>query len=267
MPWTFAHPAAVLPLRKYCSVPYAFAALVCGSLSPDIGYYCNRFPMAIASHHFEGSIRYCMPLSIALLIVFILLHRSFFTLLPQPHRDVFLTNLKKYRFAWYHIFIWMVAALLGAWSHIAWDSFTHQSGWSVKQLPFLKQDIFHRKMTYFPIYQVLQYASTVFGCMLFFFMYLKKVRQQKLSVFRFYKADLWRWLFIITVCAVSFIHAWSPAVQRAKPFHGLYSFRVFSFCLAVDATNVFLLCVFTSCILLSGYSFVKNGFLKRCLNC
>jgi WD40 repeat protein len=37
MPWTFAHPAAVLPLRKFCADRLSFAGLVVGSVSPDIG--------------------------------------------------------------------------------------------------------------------------------------------------------------------------------------------------------------------------------------
>src|ERR1700744_2163138 len=35
MPWTFAHPAAVLPLRKALRSRLSFCALVVGSMSPD----------------------------------------------------------------------------------------------------------------------------------------------------------------------------------------------------------------------------------------
>ncbi|MBA3727450.1 MAG: DUF4184 family protein, partial [Armatimonadetes bacterium] len=38
MPWTFSHPAAVLPLRRLCPQSLDFAALVIGSTTPDIGY-------------------------------------------------------------------------------------------------------------------------------------------------------------------------------------------------------------------------------------
>jgi hypothetical protein len=37
MPWTFAHAAAVLPLRRCCPRRLHFPALVIGSLTPDFG--------------------------------------------------------------------------------------------------------------------------------------------------------------------------------------------------------------------------------------
>ncbi len=47
MPWTFAHPAAVLPLRPLKRL--SFGALVVGSIAPDIGYYLGRFDLAAAA--------------------------------------------------------------------------------------------------------------------------------------------------------------------------------------------------------------------------
>ena len=38
MPFPLAHPAAVLPFRRYCSRWLNFPALVIGSLVPDLGY-------------------------------------------------------------------------------------------------------------------------------------------------------------------------------------------------------------------------------------
>jgi Domain of unknown function (DUF4184) len=49
MPWTLAHPAAVLPLRPLCPHRLSFGALVVGSVSPDIGYYVSCFDLARAA--------------------------------------------------------------------------------------------------------------------------------------------------------------------------------------------------------------------------
>ena len=46
MPWTFAHPAAILPLRRFCPAPLDFSALVIGSMVPDLGYYSLLQPGA-----------------------------------------------------------------------------------------------------------------------------------------------------------------------------------------------------------------------------
>jgi len=54
MPWTFVHPAAVLPLRKYFANRHLFGAVVVGSISPDFGYYVGRFDMATTAHTLLG---------------------------------------------------------------------------------------------------------------------------------------------------------------------------------------------------------------------
>jgi Domain of unknown function (DUF4184) len=61
MPWTFVHPAAVLPLRQYCANRHLFGALVVGSVSPDLGYYVGRFDMATIAHTLLGLLIVCLP--------------------------------------------------------------------------------------------------------------------------------------------------------------------------------------------------------------
>ena len=48
MPATFAHPSAILPLRRLCPTYLDFSALVIGSLAPDVGYFLQRFDLATA---------------------------------------------------------------------------------------------------------------------------------------------------------------------------------------------------------------------------
>lgn len=89
MPWTFAHPAAVLALRRYCPRYLNFSALVVGSLSPDLGYYLDLFATAKFAHSFTGSLLVCLPLGILLMAVLFLLRKPFWFVLPQPHRAAF----------------------------------------------------------------------------------------------------------------------------------------------------------------------------------
>jgi hypothetical protein len=55
-----------------------------------------------------------------------------------------------------------LSILIGAWTHIAWDSFTHGDGWMVRRMPALSAPV-----TFFSytgeLCHVLQYASSVFG--------------------------------------------------------------------------------------------------------
>ena len=60
MPWTLSHPAAVLPLRRFSPRPLDFAALVVGSMTPDLGYYIDRFDLSTCPHP-AGSFVACVP--------------------------------------------------------------------------------------------------------------------------------------------------------------------------------------------------------------
>ena len=63
MPFPTAHPAAVLPLRRYCPRLFNFPALIIGSLVPDLGYPLARFyrQFGDTSHTFYGSFVFCLP--------------------------------------------------------------------------------------------------------------------------------------------------------------------------------------------------------------
>jgi hypothetical protein len=73
MPWTFAHPAAVLPLRPLKRLP--FGALAIGSIAPDIAYYFGRFDLAAAAHTLPGIVTLCLSIGLALIALVRVLHR------------------------------------------------------------------------------------------------------------------------------------------------------------------------------------------------
>ena len=54
MPWTLSHPAIVLPLRRFSPRPFDFAALVIGSMTPDIGFYIDRFDLSDIRAYLAG---------------------------------------------------------------------------------------------------------------------------------------------------------------------------------------------------------------------
>src|SRR5260221_11283718 len=91
MPWTFVHPAAVLPLRKYFVNRHLFGAVVVGSISPDFGYYVGRFDMATTAHTLLGLLIVCLPTGLALVVLIRILHRPVPNWLPQPHRQATLS--------------------------------------------------------------------------------------------------------------------------------------------------------------------------------
>jgi Domain of unknown function (DUF4184) len=165
MPFTFAHPAIVLPLtylpRKY----YSTTGLVVGSMAPDFEYFIRMKILSIYSHTFEGLFIFDLP--IAILISFLFhnaIKNALFDNLPN-YLSSRLNHFKAFHWNHYiqkHWIIVIISILIGSISHLFWDGFTHEHGFWVKQFPFLLNTT--------PIlnwnivnYKLLQHSSTIIG--------------------------------------------------------------------------------------------------------
>ena len=142
MPFPLAHPAAVLPLRRYCPRWLSFPALVIGSLSPDAGYLFGQAggpDWGTFSHGLLGSVAFCLPVGIVLLALFYGLRSPVVRLLPAPYQQAFLPFCRRPLGP-----LWVVvfSLLIGIWTHEVWDSFTHNEGWCVEHLPVLQCAVF-----------------------------------------------------------------------------------------------------------------------------
>ena len=133
MPFTLAHPAAVLlPLRRFCPRSWlSFPALIGGSISPDVGYCFGTLNMDDFSHGLSGSIAFCLPVGIVLLGIFYGLRSPVINLLPERHRNCL---LPLWRQPVGPALTVILSLLIGIWIHLVLDSFTHNSGWMVANL-------------------------------------------------------------------------------------------------------------------------------------
>ncbi|HXP62818.1 MAG TPA: DUF4184 family protein [Dongiaceae bacterium] len=125
MPFTLAHPAAVLPLRRFCPRFLSFPALVAGSLCPDAGYAFAWLGADELAHRFVGSFVLCLPVGLVLLGLFVRGRAWFVRLAPGPWQAVF-------RPLWLAPLgspgVVVCSLLVGTWTHLLWDSFTNQRG-------------------------------------------------------------------------------------------------------------------------------------------
>jgi hypothetical protein len=161
MPFTLAHPAAILPLR---GVRYLRTApLVIGALIPDLPYYLPRGTgRTLPTHTFVGSFTADLVLGYALLAVIFLLRQPLTALLSGRARWLCLAALAPLR---RRPLEWLFAApaiVVGVWTHLLWDSFTHSNGWMVHRVDALSVPVTIAGVTS-PVYHVLQYVSSVFG--------------------------------------------------------------------------------------------------------
>jgi hypothetical protein len=159
MPFPLAHPAAILPLRPFCQKHLNLAALVIGSLTPDLGYASGHLRVDLFSHRFAGSFGFCLPVGLILVAAFYRLRRPLVGVLPEGYRQAFLAACRRPAGSLVAI---IVSVLLGAWTHILLDSITHADGWLVEHLAFLRISLPWTSRGGLSIYALL-YAACTFG--------------------------------------------------------------------------------------------------------
>ncbi len=180
MPWTFAHPAAIVPLRSLCPRWLSFPALILGTMAPDISYYVGMHGQWRGFCHTpEGILAACLPVCLLLLALLLRFAAPLTVLLAEPHRTVVRSQLQPSPHARWRA--WAVAALsvlIGAATHVLWDSFTHQGHWGTELLPELDEPLLDAMDRQFHVTHLLQHLSTVLGVAVLAVVYRRKLRTQ-----------------------------------------------------------------------------------------
>ncbi|TLY69622.1 MAG: DUF4184 family protein [Gammaproteobacteria bacterium] len=162
MPFTLAHPAAILPLRglRYLRT----APLIIGAMIPDLPYYVPaRFGhFGPETHSLTGSFTTCLVFGYAALGCVFLLRRPLTALLSARARWLCLTALAPFRRRPLEWALAGVSIILGVWTHLLWDSFTHNDGWMVRRVAALSAPL---SFDWYSgtVCHVLQYLSSAFG--------------------------------------------------------------------------------------------------------
>jgi len=160
MPFTLSHAAAVLPLKN-SRLP--LAALMIGSMSPDFAYFLPFETLTRLSTHSPGGILFfCLPIGLAAWLLFVrVLERPTIELLPETWRDRFPRSDP--RFSLSALSLAGVAVIIGAVTHVVWDSFTHAITPVTLAFPVLHAEVFRLDGHSIRMYFFLQCLSSVFG--------------------------------------------------------------------------------------------------------
>lgn len=163
MPVTPAHPAAALPLRGLLGRLGSASALVIGSMTPDLAYFLPFSVPRSTSHSLAGLLYFCLPAGLGLWATYrVLLCPLFAAMLPQAiSRRLRVSGPLGWSLA--DCVAAAVSVLVGAVTHLAWDSFTHASGAAVGALPVLRARIPVAGFYHPHLYKVLQHASSIVG--------------------------------------------------------------------------------------------------------
>lgn len=167
MPFTFSHPAAILPLKYLPKRWFSLTGLVIGSMTPDFEYFIRIKVESRYSHTWTGLFWFDTPLALLLLYVYNIFIKDKLI----DHLPLFLNK----RFSGfknsgkpntrYYLFIIILSVLIGAATHIFWDDFTHPEGYFVKHIRLLKHHVFIFGHS-FLLYNILQHLSSFIGAVI-----------------------------------------------------------------------------------------------------
>ncbi|MGF7057478.1 DUF4184 family protein [Brassicibacter mesophilus] len=200
MPFTFSHPAMIIPIKEKWKRYSSLTGLALGSMSPDFEYFIRLAPIGRIGHEISSFLYFNLPISLLLAYIFHYIVKEQLILnAPKPissryywmtTQDWKLTSLKEFSIFIYSIFIGMV-------SHIFWDSFTHKSGYFVNQISLLSRqiEIINHSV---PIYKILQHGSTILGfAVIFIYLYSKRSRPEEIHPYHHFSKKLFYWFFIL----------------------------------------------------------------------
>lgn len=161
MPITISHAATAIPLRRF-RLP--LSALIMGTIVPDFEFFLRLSDHRVFAHTLPGLLLFCVPMGLFGLLVFHkLLKFPLLSLLPFSHRMRLYQPALSFSFLPIPRFLSIIAAiLLGAFSHVLWDAWTHD-GWMVTLFPFLGEPVFYAIGKWFKVYDIIAQASSVFG--------------------------------------------------------------------------------------------------------
>jgi hypothetical protein len=161
MPFTGSHVAAVLPL---CRKPFVTSALIIGSMAPDAPYYLHARPVGSAVTHTLPAVFGVN--AVVGLCVFALWHAilaaPFLDALPNDVADAIRSRtrvgLRARLFPMRQLARVYLSLVVGASTHVVWDSFTHWGRWGPTNIDWLRD-------VHGPLhgYAIAQHVSSVAG--------------------------------------------------------------------------------------------------------
>lgn len=194
VPFTLAHPVAVLPLRRFLWFP----GLVAGAVAPDLGYYVPVPP----THDVLGG----LLAGVVLLLVGRLLLPSLTALAPAFVRE------RVPRPGPVRRPVWRASSIVaGVLTHLVWDGFTQTNGWFVRRWAWLDVPVVgpHR------LYNVIGYVSSVGGMLLLLVLALRAPREHDWPS-RTGKSRYKFWIFIGLLTVLGAIWSLSDPVSQVS---------------------------------------------------
>jgi hypothetical protein len=174
------------------------------------------------THTFRGSITLCIPLGLLIIAFGLLMRRPLTALMSERARWVSLRAAERFASRPVNWLLAVPAVLVGSWTHILWDAFTHPGTWLVRRI-----DVLSAPITVFGISSevshVLQYASSIIGLAVLVYWYFQVAAEAPPEVADAGNQPTPRWLLLalvmVAAIAVGSLH-FVRTVSHSLTFYG-----------------------------------------------
>ena len=164
MPFTFSHTAATLLFKPWLhKQKLSYTALILGCMAPDFEYFLRLKMQGDYGHHFVGIFLIDLPVSIILaLLIHLFIRDQFIEYSPKflKQRLIIFQNINWLAYFRHNFWTVVISIIIGIFTHIVWDAFTHQTGFFVQQISYLQNTIQLGNLQV-KVFKLLQHASSV----------------------------------------------------------------------------------------------------------
>jgi hypothetical protein len=136
MPFTFAHPAAAIPLARPLGRYGVLSALVIGSMTPDFWIFLPVPVTRSQTHGLAGLLWFCAPMGILMYLLFhAVLKQPLLSLLPAKYAARLAFHVASQpRLPRAPLAAVLVSVIAGSLTHVLWDQLTHAQSRGVTPL-------------------------------------------------------------------------------------------------------------------------------------
>jgi len=164
MAFTTSHPAAVLALNYLPKRWVSLTALVIGSMIPDFEYFIRMTMQTRYSHTPLGLFWFDLPLALFFMLIYNAAVKDKLTDHLPAYLNKRFSPFKNCGKPYYKrpIIIVSISILIGAASHLFWDSFTHPGRYFVRHIGILTNNVLIADHPVL-VYNIVQHISTLVG--------------------------------------------------------------------------------------------------------
>ncbi|MEO5998365.1 MAG: DUF4184 family protein [Chitinophagaceae bacterium] len=204
MPFTFSHPAVIIPFRYIGKKYFSITGLIIGSIIPDFEYFIRVQNRSRFSHTWDGVFWFDLPLALFTCFLFHTLIKG-----PLIGNLPFILHSRFSRFCqfnWNKYFQknWKVviySILIGVFTHLISDKITHKSSNLVNSVPGLieNQELIDNPKS---VYRLIQITYSIIGLLLCLFTIWQLPVDKRID---YSKPDIRYWLILFCSFAIMLV--------------------------------------------------------------